>query len=286
LRRAGLRVLRFLGDPLIQYGDALFAAAAAPVHAGLALDAALDPRVADLVHLRRVRADSRLAAALSNRCRVVAREQAPFVDVAAPGPRSTRDRRELRRLRRRLQDHGPWQFEVLRGAAAAAALGEAIALKRRWLAEQGAFSSVIGVPAWESVLARVAADADLLAAARLTVAGRFAAGEIALVQDGRWHAFLGAFAPEFARSGPGQVQMAETIAHCGSAAIGVYDLLPPLDGYKARLAHGSVPVHDHALPLTLAGRAGMAALRVRPTLKRLVGGMPPAARRLVLPRRW
>lgn len=284
-RRAGLRVTRFLGDPLIQYGDAVVAPAATPEHIEAAIAAAADPQTTDLLCLRQVRTDARIAPVLARRCATVQRTEAPFVAVGA-AMRSARRQRELRRLRRRLEEQGDVAFEVVHGADVRPVLADALALKRAWLAQRGIPGRVIGVACWESALARLTAcDDGLLAAARLTVGGRLAAAEVALVYQDRWYAFLGAFADEFAKNGPGQIQMNETMAHCAAAGFSAYDLLPPGDAYKTRLACGSVPVHDHALPVTARGRLGLLALRARPVLKTAAERLPPAFRRALLPAR-
>lgn len=285
-RAFGLRTVRFLGDPLIQYGDALIAEDATAAHIETALAAACRPDMASLVHLRRVRAPSRLAPVLSRRCATVGRSEAPFVDLAKPVLRSARDRRELQRLRRRLAEYGEIRLEIRRGTSAAAALLEALALKREWLTGHGLHSRVIGVPEWEAALFGLTQKGGAegpLAAARLTVGGEPAAVEIGFVWDGCWYSFLGAFVPEFARCGPGQVQMAETMARCAADGLARYDLQPPPDRYKARLAGATVPVHDYALALTVGGRGGVAALRAVPTIKDMIARMPPGLRRIILP---
>lgn len=280
-RRAGLRVTRFLGDPLIQYGDALAATGAKPKHVAAALQAAATDT--DLLWLRRVRADAHLAPVLAARFALVAQTSAPFVSLRGDAMPWTRHRRELQRRRRRLQEHGDLGFEILHGAKARRTVTEALALKRRWLDARGLPGSVVGVTAWESVLMCLAASVDgPLAAARLTVGGRLAAAEIALVHAGHWYAFLGAYDEAFAAAGPGHIQMNETMAHGAAAGLSTYDLLPPGDAYKDRLACGTVPVGDHALPVTAAGRLGLLALRTRPMLKAAIERLPAPVRRVLV----
>lgn len=284
-RIGGLRVIRFLGDPLIQYGDVVAAPDTdAGADVGLAAlaaayRAAADPGHGTLLMLRRVRADARLAPLLAQHGRPLAEQSAPFIDVRATPNFSARDRRELRRFRRRLAEYGDCHFAVLTGEAARAATVEALALKKDWLAARGLPSSVIGNAAWEHAIAAMAADAGLVRVARLSVGGRTAALEVALVHGGRWHAFIGARAPDFEKAGPGHVQMEATIAACRDQGLAVYDLLAPGDAYKRAIAHDAVAVNDYAVALTGFGGAALAAARLLPSLKRIAARLPCGLRR-------
>jgi CelD/BcsL family acetyltransferase involved in cellulose biosynthesis len=155
----------------------------------------------------------------------------------------------------------------------------ALELKRGWLAAKGYTSSVIGDSHWEAVLTSLVADhANLLACARLEVGGKLAAIEIAITQGKRWHAFLGAINPEFAKSGPGQVQMADTIAYAREQGFSAYDLLAPADPFKRVIATGAVAVCDYALPLSLQGQVAARALRFAPQAKTLLAKLPALLR--------
>ncbi len=282
-RFSGVPTLRFLGDPLIQYGDALVARDASERHLDVAWDAAADPAVVRFAFLRKVRDDARIAPLLARRTAIVADHRAPYVDPHRPPVAKARDQRELRRFRRRLQDIGALRFTVVAGADALPHLREAIELKRAWLAERGMPSGVIGDADWESAVEALArAPASPLRIARLSVGERTAAVEIGVVCGTRWCAFLGALDPDFARSGPGHVQMAETIAHCRDAGLSVYDLLAPADVYKDGLAHDAVAVRDHAVALTAAGWAGMIAATALPAAKRLAARLPAGLLRAVM----
>ena len=168
------------------------------------------------------------------------------------------------------------------GGRALDAAGEAIALKRTWLAERGLSSGVIGDTEWEAAIATLAdAATSPLRVARLSVDGQTAAVEIGFVHDDRWCAFLGAMAPEFAKCGPGHVQMAKTIAHCHEQGLARYDLLAPADSYKSRIAHGSTMVCDHAAALSPLGWPALAAARAIPAAKRLAARMPASLMRTI-----
>jgi CelD/BcsL family acetyltransferase involved in cellulose biosynthesis len=286
-RWGGLRTIRFLGDPLIQYGDALATPDARAQHLETAWQALSASAQANLIYLRKVRADANMAAFLAARASTVGLDEAPFVDIGRDAAHHARDARELRRFRRRLDEQGAVVFALHRGADALPLLREAMGLKRQWLKERDLASQVIGDPDWENTLAGMAAnarDASPLAAASLTVGGRLAAVEIGLIQGERWYAFLGATHPDFARSGPGHVLMAETIAHCRANGLVTYDLLAPAQAYKRAMASGAVPVCDHAQALSLQGRFAMWAAGGIPVAKGALAALPAPVRRVLL--RW
>jgi CelD/BcsL family acetyltransferase involved in cellulose biosynthesis len=274
----GVRTIQFLGDPLTQYGDIAAAPDATPSHILAAWKAATDPAAGQFVYLRKVRADARIAPLLAAEASTVASHEAPFVDVQAPAALNARDARELRRLRRRLAEHGDVNFAVLRGAAARMAAAEALAFKREWLASRGLSSSVIGDPVWEGALMALIGGPNARVA-RLSAGGRTAAIEIGLVHADQWHCYLGALAPEFAKAGPGQIQMDETIAYCRENGIAAYDLLAPADEYKRRITRDTIAVNDHAVSLGAGGRFGLLLARLVPLAKQLAAKLPARLRR-------
>jgi CelD/BcsL family acetyltransferase involved in cellulose biosynthesis len=282
-RFSGLRIIRFLGDPLIQYGDVIAAPGTSNKTIAAAYHAAADSAHGTLMLLRKVRADARLAPFLAQKSTPISTGQsAPFIDLRAAPKCNARDQRELRRLRRRLAERGECRFTLLAGEDARRATIEALALKRAWLAERGLPSSVIGSADWDDAISAMAGDGSLMRVARLSVGDRTAALEVALVHGGRWHAFIGARAPEFEKAGPGHVQMAETIAACRDHGITVYDLLGPSDPYKRAIAHDAVVLNDYAMALTRVGGIGLALAPLLPSLKRTLTRMPCGLRRLLL----
>jgi CelD/BcsL family acetyltransferase involved in cellulose biosynthesis len=275
---AGSRVLRFLGDPLIQYGDAILSRAGSEAHLVQALLAA-GKLGADAALLRKVRSDAKISPLLTRRAHVSSVEEAPYVDLRREASLPPRDARELRRYRRRLSEIGEVKLNITRGGDALQCVRTALELKRGWLAAKGFSSSVIGNTAWESVLVSLVTEhANLLACARLEVGGKLAAIEIAVTHGKRWHAFLGAIEPEFAKCGPGQVQMADTIAHARAEGFSAYDLLAPADPFKRVIATGAIAVCDYALPLSLQGQVAARAFRFAPQAKSLLGKLPAPIR--------
>lgn len=285
-RWCGISTLRFLGDPLIQYGDALAAPDASPQHIAHALEILSAHRVASFAWLRKVRADARLAPFLQSGAKSLLVDAAPYVDLTAGDTTRSRDARELRRCRRRLAEQGALAFAVSDGVAARPWLDQALTLKRGWLTAQGLHSRVIGDPFWEGALAAMTQQDGpaRLAAAHLTCGGRTAAIEIGLIHHGCWYAFLGATDPAFAKYGPGQLQMADLMAHCRATGLKVYDLLPPAQAYKSAIAPQSVAVTDFGVALDVRGLTALYTVQFVPGLKSTISSMPLGLRRLILPR--
>ncbi len=281
----GLPVIRFLGDPLIQYGDMVATSDARHEHYAAAWDAAMDPKLASVALFRKVRADAKAAPFLAKVANVTKIQEAPFIDLYRPSALNARDKRELMRLRRRLSDRGDVQFELASGPIARDLLQGTLEIKRAWLREHTMLSAVIGDPDWERTLFELC-DRDCggakLMIARLTVGGSMAATEVGFMDDRCWFAFLGAYSPEFSRAGPGQVLTADIVAHCRKERLSTYDLMPPSESYKRALANRFIPVTDYALALTSVGRLATIAARLVPEAKMLFESMPAGLRRVVL----
>jgi CelD/BcsL family acetyltransferase involved in cellulose biosynthesis len=274
---AGARVLRFLGDPLIQYGDAIVSRAATDAHLAQALVAA-SQLGADAALFRKIRSDAKLSPLLARRAQVSRVEEAPHIDLRRDAGLAPGTARELKRKRRKLEQRGDVALVITRGAEALDCVRTALELKRGWLDARGFSSAVIGDERWENALLSFAKNNGPIACARLEVNGELAGIEIALLHNRRWLAFLGAIAPEFAKCGPGQVQMADTIAHARAEGFASYDLLAPADPFKRVIATGAVSVCDYALPLSLQGRLTTRAFRFAPTAKLLLAKLPAPLR--------
>jgi CelD/BcsL family acetyltransferase involved in cellulose biosynthesis len=278
----GVPTIRFLGDPFVQYGDAIAAPQATTAHIESALAAAADETIASVAFFRRVRADAVMAGILARSAATVSEDRSAFVDLQADLKLRSRHARELRRLRRRLSEQGAVRFEIFQGMALGELLRETLEFKRHWLIERGLPSVFFGNPRWQNVLFSLAGrrcgQAEMMMA-RLAIGGVTAATEIGFVDRRTWFAYIGALAPAFAQLGPGHVLMEELIAWCRNSGLTTYDLLPPLQPYKLALTAQAVPVCDYAVALGLAGYPAIFAARMAPAVKKLVARAPLSLRR-------
>jgi CelD/BcsL family acetyltransferase involved in cellulose biosynthesis len=280
-RVAGLEVLRWMGEPVSQYGDVL-AEPAPDTHEIMrqAWQFIVTALGADALHLRKVRADARIAPLLREMgARRVAVAGAPFLDLASTPDfsayeqrYSAKARKNRRRLMRRLEERGPVAVERHTGGerARAAAL-EAIALKRACLETTGRLSPALADPRFAAFFADVAegrgrpagcsvsvltSNAETAGIAIDVTCGRRRAAHV-IVHDPRLDAFS-----------PGTLLLQEWIRGAGADAIATFDLLAPAYAYKLDWADETVAVEDHALGLTLPGRAyAHVYLALRPWLK-------------------
>jgi CelD/BcsL family acetyltransferase involved in cellulose biosynthesis len=204
------------------------------------------------------------------------KQRAPYINLQKGPALNSRDKRELRRLKRRLSESGRVQFEIRPGKESKETLKEVLALKRAWIDKYGLPSSVIGESNWESAILAMANTTDCVRVATLAVNGELVAGEIALVFERKWHAFVGAFSPRYSKFGPGQIQMEKTMEYCRAENYEIYDLLPPLQDYKAAMATGVVDISDFLVALTTPGQLVISAAKMMPTAKYLLTAIPPA----------
>jgi CelD/BcsL family acetyltransferase involved in cellulose biosynthesis len=211
----------------------------------------------------------------------VSAQETALVDLRHTPALSTRNARELRRLSRRLAEHGTVDIQFPIGDEAERALKQALALKRAWIKEHAFASAVIGDSDWEPAIVDILASGALRVAA-LTVDGELAAVELALSDGACWYGFLGAFDPQFAKMGPGRVLMAACLSRARSEGLSCYDQLPPAQSYKREQATHMLTVRDYALPFSAQGRLVTTAARLVPELKSAFANLPSGLRQTVL----
>ena len=260
-----VRILKWLGDPLFEYGDAivrrgcdaarLFADAVAHIARHDAVDA---------IHLRKVRHDAAVSEYLA--CHAVELPHAtwaPFVTLASvagvggvPAGASARTAKNIRRKRRRLAELGMLSFEVHPAGGRAHQLGYlALDLKQRWLAERGLVSRTLADAACVAAIVEAMSEAETgVRVSALSLDERPIAVEIGFVRRRTYYSYLAAIEPAFARFSPGSLQLADTIAWCRAYGVECVDLLGPDDGHKRSWSTGSTGLKDWAVPLTLRGK--------------------------------
>jgi CelD/BcsL family acetyltransferase involved in cellulose biosynthesis len=295
LSGTGLCIARMAGDPLAQYSDILLDPAADAPRAFAAALASLERAGIDAVVFRRMRQDSALLALAGGRLRPgTAEDAAPYADLAAHPSfdhylksLSKTFRKNLRNRQNHLEKEGEACFEVIAGGAAArAALTEALDLKHRWLVQRGAVSSAFLERATHDCLLDLAERAEETGAVvmRLSVGGRAAAIRFGFEYRGTYFAYLSAYDPAFAHLAPGKLLMESYLSGFKERGLARIDMLPPRDRHKSDWCRLEMPVADHTLPLTTRGRifAELYQERLRPALKRTWHCLPTALRSLAV----
>jgi CelD/BcsL family acetyltransferase involved in cellulose biosynthesis len=293
--RAGLITkLAWMGEPVGQYGDVLLEEA--PGNLDL-LRASwhflVETTGASVVQLRKVRADAAVAPLLRE-LGLMELEQvtAPYLDLAdAPSfteyekRYSSSARKNRRRQRRRIEDHGPTSCEMHRGGAAARDLAvAAIALKRAWLKERGLISPALADERTVRFFAEVAEGSERPAGCHvlaLMTNSKPSALEVGVRVKGRSGVHIIVYDPEFEKHSAGSILMEDSIRDAYGEGIATFDLLAPGDNYKLDWADASTVVSTFVAPLTLAGRAYARLYlgQVRPGLKKLMILLPISVRR-------
>jgi CelD/BcsL family acetyltransferase involved in cellulose biosynthesis len=189
---------------------------------------------------------------------------APYVDLSAFGNFSaycssfrSSSLRKMRQRRTRLEaERGPVSFEVLHGAAARAAVEQAIGWKRDWLKTRALASRVFDRAPNKTVLLE-ASESPAAHVSVLRAGGQPIAIELGFSCASHYAAYLGTFDVALAGYSPGQEQMLRTIEWCFAEGFSRYDLLAPADEYKRHWTRGGkqTPVRDYGLPLSRAGAA-------------------------------
>jgi len=288
-----VRILKWLGDPLFEYGDAIVRRDRDA--AGLFADAVthiVRRDAVDAIHLRKVRDDAAVSGYLSRHGVVLPNAtRAPFVVLTAsmtvaPGPvgAGARTAKNNRRKRRRLAELGKLSFEVSPAGAPARHLGRlALDLKQRWLSERGLVSRTLADAACVDAVVEVIGDPESGAqVSALSLDEKPIAVEIGFVKRRTYYSYLAAIEPAFARFSPGSLQLADTIAWCHANGVECVDLLGPDDEHKRSWSTGSTGLKDWAVPLTLRGKVHARLMLgvIEPAIKDAYRRSPVPVRRL------
>ena len=289
-------MVEWVGEPLVQYGDILMDPACDPLALRKALSDALDEWPVHGLHLRSVRADSRIRRVLDlDHTQVGDARDAAIADLTAfDDPEgyfatfSKRSQKTRRKKRRALGERGTLTFEAVKAGREAEKLcGLALEWKVAWLAERGLSSRAFMDPRALATLKAVAARKSEDNPFHLFVQkldGSPIAIEMGFVGPLGNAAFMGTYDPEFEASSPGKVQMESAIIHGFDEGWPAYDMLAPMSDYKQSWSNRTVGVADYMLPSSLVGvayRNGFLRY-LRPAIKAVWNALPPSIRMRVL----
>lgn len=266
----GVRYVCWMGAPVSQYSDVIIEDAPEKMdwmNAGWRF--ICSELAGDMVCIPKVREDSVLCALLRELgIRPDQETEAPYADLEKAGTFevyasrfSSRQRKNRRRQRRRLAEHGEISFEVLKkGPAAAAAAQQAIDMKRLWLERQAFVSKAFSDRRIDDFFSSALASGERPAGCEvgvLKVGDETAAIEIGVACKGRVasHICVYSLDQKFVQSGAGGIVTEDTIRHCLDADVDTFDLMAPADPYKYEWTDSAVKVCDYALPLTSRGHA-------------------------------
>ena len=298
-RTLGLDVLCWLGAPIAQYGDVLVEPGPQSLDLLLAAWAQIRARLKpDVVRLRKVRADAAVAPALARLDTIqTGREEAASVALGSQAGavttasfedrQSAKARKNRRRLLRRLEDHGQVRFQALPPSTAASALAVAgLALKRRWLDNRGLVSVAFADQRIERFFADVAgatAEPTGCQVFALDLDGVPVAVAIGFVCGPRLTLHMIAYDLDVEKSGVGVLNLEAILRWAERHGCNAVDLLAPKADYKMDWADTTVPVCDHAVPVTLKGQGCVRLYDgfLRPQAKSAIEALPASLRRRI-----
>lgn len=300
-RRGPVRLAWGAGAPVGQYDDvALDPRCDGEAALRAAYEALLASGNIDLLRLDRVRSDSPLQPFLASRGACIGEtDVAPYADLPAAGfdafmeSVKPRVQRHQRRRARQLAEIGECRFVVADESQTMTDwLDETIALKRRWLVDTGRLSGAFmsgRTTACLMALARGLSGPDdpaRMLVARFEVGGQLAAISAGFIAGSTYHLYIGAFHPDFARFGAGNILTERTIAWCCDNGIRRYDMLAPQARSKSDWQTGEVPVYDFVVPVTANGRryGEVVERRLRPAVRAAFYALPQAVRSAVAAR--
>ena len=297
-QKFGFTQLKWMGDPVTQYGDILV------VHSALtalwlkqAHDFVRNRLPGDALFLRKVRADSNVAALLLASDATVTQEQAaPYIDLTRFETYEDyfklfgkKARKNRRRHRRRMEEEGDIAFEFHKaGKTAGQVARTAIALKRVWLKEKGLVSQAYVSTAMDNFFQAACTDTVRSTEPYITewkVSGETATIEVAFEHKGHHLAHVGVYHPKYERHSPGTLQMEDTIRSCIDRGLHTYDLMAPADPYKMQWCDAKVPVYDFAMPASAKGQLYVSLYinGLRKAAQNLMHMMPNKARHVIAP---
>jgi len=268
-RKGPLRTARLAGFPIAQYDDLLIRPTCNPQAVLSALGKAVAADIgAQVLLLNNVRQDSILSDILKTGAIAIGKPGlapvANFTDGnigAFTASLKKKVRKQLAKHRRDMEAIGPLTFSVAETPEQAASwMDDALKLKRLWLHTTGRVSRAFMDQRTDNCLIAMAKGLSgapgpmRCVMSRLTVAGQSAAYEFGFIHRKTYHAYLGAFAPEFSRHSPGNLLTESLISRLAEGGIGRYDMLAPESRYKREWASSSVAVRNYALALSATGR--------------------------------
>ena len=288
-RVAGLSQLVFMGAPVSQYGDAL-SEPLADRDAVLsdALQFAIATTRCDVVRLAKVRDDAMIATVLKTlKAEMTGFEDAPFADLAAAGTQaayderfSSKNKKNRRRLERRLAEHGAVGLDwSLSGTPAAHAARTTMVLKRAWLKTRGQLSRALADRRTEAFFADVCSGIHRPCGAQvslLTAGGEIADAAITVTVKGRQAIHILAYGLKFEKCAAGILHVEKLVARAFASGIVTLDFLAPRHDYKLEWTDGVMRVADYAVPVTLVGKAytRIYLKHVREALKAVLKSVP------------
>ncbi|MBL1421738.1 MAG: GNAT family N-acetyltransferase [Alphaproteobacteria bacterium] len=278
-RKFGFCIAEMAGEPFTQYSDAIN-------HNQQSIDDFLKICLAhladiqcDALHLRNVRADAHIIEYCQANGRILAKKQAPWVDLtqfenyeAYFNSLSKTTKKTYRRLFRELDT----QFNVyLDDEITRELIDEIIELKSMQLDDHGkssrVFADLQNLKQLSTILTTQTSDFNIFVST-IRCGGTLASAAISFIRGERYYGYIVTMDNNFIKYKPGNIHVILNIEYAYNHGITSYDFLSPADEYKYRWSkNNSIAVYDILLPMNAKGKLyGSVYLnKLRPRLKSL-----------------
>lgn len=292
------RVLRWLSEPLAQYGDiVLDPAESVETWCNAALGLLRSERAGDLLWLRHIRDDATIRDhVLATFYSAKLAEQAPWLDLSAfaddaayDARYSSSQRKRRKKIRKSLEDDlGPVTFDVIPpGPELDAAIQQAVVEKSQWVNERGRHNSILGctrLPKFLSAMSKAGGGTGLTVTC-LQAGGKPVSWELGLRYGKTHFAFITSHVNALTNYSAARLHMDQSQRRALKDGCIVFDLMVPNDEYKESWSSSAMATNDFHLPLTnagwLFGRLYLEALR--PALRAAYYRLPESALRALKP---
>ncbi|MGE3876549.1 MAG: GNAT family N-acetyltransferase [Parvibaculaceae bacterium] len=266
VRKGPLTILRWLTDPLGQYGDVVVKAGTdARPWCRSAMDFLRRLKGIDCLRLRHVRRDSAAYPFLAEHfTRAGETDEAPYLDLTAYATEADYDKRYSREQRKRrgrikktLDAMGQTDFQMLPpGSLMDRAMEQAIAHKRHWLDERGLYNRPLQCPYLESFLRELSRNSGgvfSLVTSCLKAGGRPVAWEIGLRFGTTHFGFITAHDTSLTDASPARLHMDLSQRQAIRDGMRIFDLMVPGDPHKQSWSSARTAVHNFYAPLSFTG---------------------------------
>ncbi len=295
VRQGPITILKWLSDPVGQYGDVLIGGTA-DREKWLTLAwsrITTDPDI-DGIALKHVREDANAYEFLCGKCATLSEvHQAPQLDLTAfssaedyAAALSRNQRKQRSKLHKKLQEDGAVSFDIYRGDQGfAQAVHDALAFKRAWLDERGLKADIIGDTRFEELLTTLGtADETAIAAGVLSSAGTALSIDLAFTYKGRYFGCVISENAESSARSPTKVHLDLRQKACVDDGFSEFDMMLPTSAFKTHWTNRTVEVRDFARAMNLWGLLYCSVYlgHIRPALKRLYYAIGTGPRTVLL----
>ncbi len=294
----GVSTLKWITDPLGQYGDVLCAkdqTLAKWMSASLRFINRL--KDIDIIRLRHVRQNSIIENFASQHfVDAKLHEQAPFLDLTAfksdadyDARYNSQQRKRRKKIRSKLEEMGVVEFKTLKpGSDNDQAIAEAIREKNEWLSERGRFNRVMGCPRhvqFLKSLSRSTANDFEFVTTELSAGGKPVSWEIGFSYRGTHFAYITSHANALTDLSPGRLHMDLSQRLALSKGQERFDLMVPNDNHKESWCSDKVNTKDYFYATSWRGKIyGYFYLSViRPAIRNAYYKLPQQILKLLQP---